>query len=50
MEKKVQKNNFRNLKRLQLTKETLHLLESSDLVHVAGGRPSSIDITCCQPR
>ena len=51
MEKKVQKNNnVRNPKKLRLSKETLHLLELSDLVHVAGGESRSLCVgtaECC---
>ncbi|HTG36974.1 MAG TPA: hypothetical protein VLB76_29000 [Thermoanaerobaculia bacterium] len=55
MEKKAQKNkraNVRKPKLLTLNKETIYLLESSDLAHVAGGSGLSRSLcggtdTCC---
>jgi hypothetical protein len=42
MQKKVQENNGRRLKPFKLNKETIHLLESSDLSHVIGGLSRSL--------
>lgn len=42
MEKKAQKNSVRNAKSLKLNKETIHLLEPSDLGYVAGGLSRSL--------
>jgi hypothetical protein len=50
MEKKVQKNSARNPKPLKLNKVTIHLLDSSDLAHVAGGESRSLcagTAECC---
>jgi hypothetical protein len=53
MEKKTQKStraNVRKPKLLTLNKETICLLESSDLAHVAGGLSRSLcggTDTCC---
>ena len=51
MEKKAQKNAVRGSKALKLSKETIHVLLSSDLAHIAGGLSRSFCLgtdTCCQ--
>jgi len=51
VEKKAQKNAVRGSKALKLSKETIHVLLSSDLAHIAGGLSRSFCLgtdTCCQ--
>jgi hypothetical protein len=50
MKKKMEKSKVRNPKLLKLSKETLCLLESPELAHVAGGNSRSLcegTAACC---